>query len=90
MVESSSHARSAETPALRPALLAGIVTLVVSPTRLKYCVHKTLLVYHSEYFRNALKGPRKEAKEGKVVLENVEPAAGAETAGTGRRGVELR
>jgi hypothetical protein len=76
MVESNSHAHSAEPPALGSALLAGTVTRVVGPTRLKYYVHKILLVHHSEYFRNALKWPWKEAKEGVIILEDVESAVG--------------
>jgi hypothetical protein len=32
-----------------------------------------LLAYHSEYFQKALAGPWKEAQEGLIVLEDVEP-----------------
>ena len=50
--------------------------LEIGPKHIKYCIHKALLVHHSEYFRNALKGPWKEAEEGVIRLEDVEPATG--------------
>jgi hypothetical protein len=57
-------------------LLDGTIILEIGPDRLKYYVHKALLVHHSEYFRNALKGPWKEAEGGVVKLVDVQPAAG--------------
>ena len=52
------------------------MTLEIGPKHIKYCLHKALLVHHSEYFRNALKGPWQEAEEGVIRLEDVEPATG--------------
>ena len=40
----------------------------------KYYLHKSLLVFHSEYFRKALQGSWKEAKEGIVRIDDIEPA----------------
>lgn len=60
----------------RSALVAGTVFLEAGPDRRRYDVHKALLVHHSGYFRNALKGPWKEAEEGVLTLEDVEPLAG--------------
>jgi hypothetical protein len=56
------------------ALRQGIVTIEIGAERKQYCVHKALLVHHSEYFKKALQGDWKEAREGKVTLEDVEPA----------------
>jgi len=59
-----------------PALLAGSVTLEIGPDHLKYSVPKALLVYHSEYFRNALKESWKEGQENLIVLDDVDPVPG--------------
>ncbi|KAH4616360.1 hypothetical protein HBH55_208580 [Parastagonospora nodorum] len=60
---------------LKSVSLDGTIILEIGPDRLKYYVHKALLVHYSEYFRNALKGPWKEAEEGVVKLVDVQPAA---------------
>jgi hypothetical protein len=52
------------------------VILEIGSDRVKYCVHKALLVHHSEYFRKALQGPWKEAEEGVFRLPDIEPATG--------------
>jgi hypothetical protein len=52
----------------------GIVTIEIGAHRKRYCVHKALLMHHSEHFRKALQGPWKEAREGVVTLEDIEPA----------------
>ncbi|KAH7084926.1 hypothetical protein BKA63DRAFT_498491 [Paraphoma chrysanthemicola] len=51
-----------------------MVIVEIGPNRMKHYVHKALLQYHSEYFRNALRGPWKEAMDGVVSLEDVQPA----------------
>jgi hypothetical protein len=51
----------------------GIVTVEVGKEHVKYPLHKSVLVYHSEYFARALNGPWTEAEDRKVVLEDLEP-----------------
>jgi hypothetical protein len=53
---------------------AGIVVVEIGPDHIKQFLHKALLIYHSKYFQKALKGEWKEAREGVVVLKDVEPA----------------
>jgi hypothetical protein len=55
-------------------VLDGVVVVEIGAERKKYHVHKALLVHHSEYFAKALNGSWKEAGEGVVKLEDVEPA----------------
>ncbi|KAF2127350.1 hypothetical protein P153DRAFT_344937 [Dothidotthia symphoricarpi CBS 119687] len=62
-----------EPPAFGTIVSKGCVVIEVGPHHRKYDVHKGLLVYHSEYFRNSLRGSWKEAREGKIVLEDVDP-----------------
>jgi len=50
-----------------------MVTIEVGLDARKYQVHKALLIHHSEYFRNALRGDWKEASEGVVPLVDIEP-----------------
>jgi hypothetical protein len=57
------------------ALCEGVVIVEIGAERKKYCIHKALLVHHSKYFNGALRGSWKEAREGLVTLEDVEPAA---------------
>jgi hypothetical protein len=52
------------------------VVLKVGLDQKQFHIHKALLVHHSEYFRKALNGPWKEATEGVVKLEDVEPEVG--------------
>ncbi|KAH4037024.1 hypothetical protein HBI25_055030 [Parastagonospora nodorum] len=73
MATSNCQGPKAEPPGLASALLAGSVTLEIGPYHLKYSVHKALLVYHSGYFRNALRDSWKEGKENLIVLKDVEP-----------------
>ena len=61
---------------VRSAFVAGTVFLKIGPDCIKYCVHKALLMHHSEYCPNALRGPWKEAEECVIILEDVEPATG--------------
>jgi hypothetical protein len=56
------------------ALGEGIGTIEIGADRKQYCVHKTLLMHHSKYFRKALQGPWKEARESVVTLKDIEPA----------------
>ncbi|KAF3047271.1 hypothetical protein E8E11_004478 [Didymella keratinophila] len=51
---------------------AGLVTIEIGETAYKYVIHKALLVFHSEYFRNALKDPWIEAKEDVIKLEDID------------------
>jgi hypothetical protein len=51
---------------------AGTVIVEIGPDRTKHVVHKALLIQHFEYFQKALQGQRKEAREGIVVLEDIE------------------
>ena len=48
------------------------MTVEVGPERKRYTIHQALLVYHSDYFRNALRGPWKEATEGVIPLLDIE------------------
>ncbi|KAH4412453.1 hypothetical protein HBH92_112180 [Parastagonospora nodorum] len=73
MAASDLQKPKSEAPGIGSALLAGSVTLEIGPYHLKYSVHKALLVYHSEYFHNALRDSWKEGKENLIVLEDVEP-----------------
>jgi hypothetical protein len=52
-----------------------MVTVKIGPEHAMYRIHKALLVHHSNYFRKALRGSWKEAEEGQVVLDDLEPAA---------------
>lgn len=57
------------------AATQGIVAIVVGDdaSKVAFHVYKTLLMEHSEYFRKALRGPWKEAKEQSVVLKVCHP-----------------
>ncbi|KAH6639623.1 hypothetical protein C7974DRAFT_135558 [Boeremia exigua] len=55
------------------AARGGIVTIVAGSEAVKYLVHKAVLMEHSAYFEKALQGPWKEAEEGVVRLDDVEP-----------------
>lgn len=48
------------------------MTIEAGPDRKKYLLHKAFLTHYSEYFRNALKGPWKEAEEGVIPLEDID------------------
>jgi hypothetical protein len=48
-----------------------IVTVYIGPEKKPYNVHEDLICYHSEYFRTAYNGQRREAEEG-VVLADIE------------------
>ncbi|KAJ4333155.1 hypothetical protein N0V95_009494 [Ascochyta clinopodiicola] len=61
-------------PTIGSAQADGIVVVEIGHDRKKYYLHKALVVFHSEYFRKALQGPWKEAEEGLVRLDDVEPA----------------
>lgn len=43
------------------------------PERKKYLLHKGFLTHYSKYFRNALRGPWKEADERVIPLPDIEP-----------------
>jgi hypothetical protein len=58
----------------------SIIVVEVGPDRKRYHVHKTFLTHYSEYFRKALRGKWKEAKEGLVKLDDVEVGACKSTA----------
>lgn len=48
-----------------------MVTVKVGALRIKYHLHRTALVQHSEYFRTALNGQWKESEDG-IVFEDIE------------------
>ncbi|KAF9693671.1 hypothetical protein EKO04_008458 [Ascochyta lentis] len=70
-----STTASPKPPAIVSAQADGVVIVEVGPAHKKYYLHKALVVFHSEYFRKALQGSWKEAKEGIVRLEDVESNA---------------
>ena len=49
-------------------------TVEVGATKTKFVVHESLLVYHSEFFRAALKGRFAEAETKTVTLEDEDEA----------------
>ncbi|KAI4960045.1 hypothetical protein J4E86_001664 [Alternaria arbusti] len=49
------------------------VVVEVGPERKEYYVQKAFLTHHSDYFRKALSGTWKEAKDGVVSLDDIEP-----------------
>jgi hypothetical protein len=53
----------------------GFVVLEVGPQKQHYHLHKALLVHHSDYFRSAMNGSWKEAKEKVISLKDVETTA---------------
>ncbi|KAF2690839.1 hypothetical protein K458DRAFT_426270 [Lentithecium fluviatile CBS 122367] len=57
------------------ALARGNDMIVVSvgPTQQKYRIYKDLISFYSEYFRNALKEPWKEAEDRVIELPDIEP-----------------
>ncbi|KAF2872412.1 hypothetical protein BDV95DRAFT_606028 [Massariosphaeria phaeospora] len=70
---------SAAPPLLSRVLRAGVldeVTIEVGTgtEKTKYRPHKSFLIHYSEYFRKALSGSWKEAEDGVITLEDVEPA----------------
>ena len=52
---------------------AEIATIIVGPDKDKFIIHQELLTYHSPYFRAALTGGFKEAKEKSVTLKDEHP-----------------
>lgn len=48
----------------------------VGPENRKYHVHKALIVYHSEFFNGAFNGTTKEADEGLIHMEDIDPSSG--------------
>jgi hypothetical protein len=56
----------------RPALVGKTIHILVGPDKKKYTIHETVLIHHSEYFRNVLRDPSKQAGEGVIPLEDVE------------------
>ena len=52
---------------------SAIVIIQVGPEHRRYYLHKAFLIHYSEYFRKALSGPWKEAEEGVIPLEDIEP-----------------
>jgi hypothetical protein len=57
----------------RAAARGGIATILAGPDCVKYEVHRAVLTQHSGYFKKALEGPWKEAEEGVIRLDDVEP-----------------
>lgn len=55
------------------AASSSFVTVEIGADRKTYCVHKTLLEHHSGYFSGVFNGPWKEAEDGVVPLEDIEP-----------------
>jgi hypothetical protein len=54
----------------------GMVLIGVgSVPRTHHYVHKALIVYHSDYFRKALQGSSKEARNGVIPLRDMCPVA---------------
>ncbi|KAF2653381.1 hypothetical protein K491DRAFT_603031 [Lophiostoma macrostomum CBS 122681] len=51
----------------------GTMIVEVGTEKKQYHVHKKLISAHSEYFRKALDGSWREAQDGKVVLDDIEP-----------------
>ncbi|KAF2035578.1 hypothetical protein EK21DRAFT_107099 [Setomelanomma holmii] len=72
-MDAEQQAGCAEAPSIVAAAQGDVVIFEVGPDRKQFRVHAALLVYHSEYFRNALRGPWKEAREGFIPLEDIEP-----------------
>ncbi|KAH7084946.1 hypothetical protein BKA63DRAFT_6393 [Paraphoma chrysanthemicola] len=70
----SKETASAKAPLVGNTVSEGIVIVAVGKEGTPYHVHKALLIHHSDYFRKALSGPWKEAREGLVTLEDVEPS----------------
>ena len=52
------------------SLFDQIITIEVGPEKTKFHVHKGLLVYYSAYFRGALEGNFKEAKEHTIYMDD--------------------
>lgn len=57
----------------RTAARNGIITILVGTDCVKYGVRRAILTQHSQYFKKALEVPWKEAEEGLLQLEDVEP-----------------
>lgn len=55
------------------SLFDTIVTILVGPDHVKFEIHKALLCHRSAYFKGALTGRFKEAREGIVTLEDEDP-----------------
>lgn len=55
------------------SLFDTIVTILVGPNHIKFEIHKALLCHRSAYFKGALTGRFKEAREGIVTLEDEDP-----------------
>lgn len=53
--------------------LKGALVVEIGPKRKKFSIHKALLAEHSAFFRGAMRGPWKEAQEGVVTLDDIEP-----------------
>lgn len=49
-----------------------MVVVQIGPAKVKYDVHKALILYHSEYFAKALTGPWVEAEQRVVSLDEVD------------------
>ncbi len=56
----------------RPASTKGIVIFEIGTGKIRYAIHRALLVYYSKYFHMALHDQWKEADEGVVELPDVE------------------
>ncbi|KAJ8111033.1 hypothetical protein OPT61_g6274 [Boeremia exigua] len=59
-------------PAIGSYMTQGMVIVEIGTNKIRYSVHKALLIHHSEYFRTALRGPWKEADEGVARLVEIE------------------
>lgn len=50
----------------------GSFVIVEIANSVRYHLHRALLIRHSDYFKKALNGPWKEAREGVVRLDDME------------------
>ncbi|KAH6639800.1 hypothetical protein C7974DRAFT_139048 [Boeremia exigua] len=75
MPESQDRVKRDPPPPIGHASADGMVLVQVGPDKITHHVHKTLLVYHSEYFAKALNGPWAEAVHRVVTIEDVETDA---------------
>lgn len=52
----------------------GDTVVEVGADHRKYYINKAVLTRHSEFFATALQGPWREAREGVIILDDIEPA----------------
>ncbi|KAH7094591.1 hypothetical protein FB567DRAFT_574567 [Paraphoma chrysanthemicola] len=67
-------ATAAGAPSFATAAEDEVIVVEVGPEHKQFRIYATFLAYHSEYFRNALRGPWKEASERVITIDDIEPA----------------